>query len=215
MLADSWVTPAGRIYFRRVGYAGSFWSGELEAVARGESGDLRFDGARHGEDGRQRPHLRNPRVRHPGEIGREIRRAWTEHSGSIGGVSVVGAHQSGDQNGEVENAQDGFEDGNGACLPRDWCDARGAEGGYGAETVINEIEVVGSDMKVGVRIEIEGVRLEGGYHSVGAGKTKSHQEVDAKGPENGLGVRAFVGEDTVEKYHDDDEVKEKAQGDVE
>src|SRR5580704_15291795 len=52
--------------------------------------------------------------------------------GSIGGVGAVGAYQSGDQNGEVEDAQDGFEDGNGACLIGDWCDARRAEGGHGA-----------------------------------------------------------------------------------
>jgi hypothetical protein len=49
MLADSWVTP-GRIYFRRVVCAASFWIGELALVPRGGSGGLRFEGVRHVKD---------------------------------------------------------------------------------------------------------------------------------------------------------------------
>ena|ERR1700730_6633739 len=93
---------------------------------------------------------------------------------SRAGVVAVGCYQSCDQDGKVEDAEDSFEDRKGTRLRGDRGNAGSAEGSHGAETVVNEIEAVGNVVKVGARIQIEGVWLEGGYQSVDVGKTEAH-----------------------------------------
>lgn len=100
-------------------------------------------------------------------------------------------------------------------MRRDGSDAGCAERGHGGETVVDEIEAHGDGVKVGVGIEIEGVRLRGGHHFVEAGKTKSHPEVDAEGSEDGLGIGLIPGEHVAENDHDNEQVKNEAEDDVE
>lgn len=67
-------------------------------------------------------------------------------------------------------------------------------------------------MKVGARIEIKGVWLKGGHHAVGTGETEPHQQIDAEGSKDRFRVGLFLGEHVAENNHDDENVKNKAEG---
>src|SRR5208282_1325955 len=130
-------------------------------------------------------------------------------------VGAVGSDQCRDQDSKVQDAEDRFEDRDGTCLRRDRGDSSRTERGHGAETVINEIEALGNGVKVGARIKIKGMWLEGGHHAVDTCKTKPHQQVDTEGSKDGFRFGLFLGEHVVENNHDNEYVKNKAQDHVE
>ena len=100
-------------------------------------------------------------------------------------------------------------------MRRDGGNARGAERGHGAETVVYEIEAGGNGVKVGVWVKIKGVWPRGGYHFVEAGKTESHQQINAERSEDGFGIGAIPCEDVAENDHDNEQVKNQADDHVE
>lgn len=100
-------------------------------------------------------------------------------------------------------------------MRRDGRDAGGTERGHGAETVVDEIEAGGNGMKVGVRIEIKCGWPRCSYQFVEAGKTESHQQIDAEGSKDGFGIGTVSGEDVAENDHDNEQVKNQADDYVE
>src|SRR6267378_1854448 len=131
------------------------------------------------------------------------------------GVGAVGSYQSCDQDGKVQDAKDRFEDRKGTCLRRDRGNSSSAERSHGAETVVDEIEAVGNVMKVSARIQIKGAWLERGYHSVDAGKSEAHQQIKAEGSKDGFRCWLFRSQHVAENNHDNHDVKNKGQGNVE
>ena len=65
-------------------------------------------------------------------------------------------------------------------------------------------------MKVGARIEIKSVWLEGGHHAVGTGKTKPYQQIDTEGSKDGFRVGLFLGEHVAGNNHDNENVKNQS-----
>ena len=90
------------------------------------------------------------------------------------GRGAVGSYQACDQDGKVQDADDGFEDRKRTGLGGDGGNPSGTERSHGAETVINEIEAVGNAVEVRAGIQKKGVGLERDEHSVDAGKSEAH-----------------------------------------
>jgi hypothetical protein len=66
-----------------------------------------------------------------------------------------------------------------------------------------------------VWVEIKSVGLRGAYHFVETGKTESHQQIDAQRAEDGFGIGLIPGEDVAENDHNNEQVKNQAEGHVE
>jgi hypothetical protein len=100
-------------------------------------------------------------------------------------------------------------------LRRDGSDASGAERGHGAETVVDEIEAGGNGVKVSVRIEIKSGWLRRSYDFVEAGKAEPDQQIDAERSKDGFGIGTVSGEDVAENDHNNEQVKNQADDNVE
>ena len=71
-------------------------------------------------------------------------------------------------------------------------------------------------MKVRAGIQIKGVWLECGYHSVDGGKSEAHQQINAEGSKDGFRCWLFRSEhDVAENNRDNQHVKNKGQDNVE
>src|SRR5713101_341416 len=147
-------------------------------AAQGQRGEVKPRITKPGRCGGWR-HLCGPRCGHPLE-------AFQQTPSSRTGLGAVGSYQSCDQDGKVQDAKDSFEDRKGTCLRRDRGNPSSAERSHGAETVVDEIEAFGNAMKVSARIQIKGVWLERGHHSVDAGKSEAHQQINAEGSKDGF-----------------------------
>lgn len=131
----------------------------------------------------------------------------------LGGADyrAVAAHDAGDEDGEVEDAEDGFEEGYGACLARDGGNAGCAEFGDSAEAEVDEIEAVGDLVEVGDGIEEEGIGLQADDETVDTGKDEAQKKVDRERAEDGFGGWFLLGVDAPEEDGEDDGVEDEAE----
>ena len=130
------------------------------------------------------------------------------------GAGAVGVHEAGNQHGEEEDAEDGFDDRERASVRGNRRDAGSAERRQRAEAVVDEIEAIGNRVEVGVGIEVK----RGGAKDSGeveeTRKAESDEEIDAQRAEDGLGIGMIAGEDAFEDNTYNENVEAEAEDDV-
>src|SRR5579871_9328 len=110
------------------------------------------------------------------------------------GARAVCIHEAGNQDGEKEDAEDGFDDREGAGVGGNWSDTGSAERGDCAEAVVDEVEALGNGVKVGVRVEEKGAGAKDGDKMEKAGEAESDEEIDAESTEDGFGIGVIARE---------------------
>ena len=99
---------------------------------------------------------------------------------------AIRAHDSRDEDGQVEDTEDRLNESEGADLARECRHAWAAELCHRAEAVVDEVETIRKKVEVDNGIKVEGVRLEADDQGVGAGEAVADEEVDAECSEDGL-----------------------------
>src|SRR5579863_8387843 len=130
------------------------------------------------------------------------------------GAGTVGVHEAGNQDGEEEDAEDGFDDRQRAGVGGDGSDAGSTKRGDCAEAVVDEVEAVGDGVEVGVWVEVKGTGVDNGNEMEKAGEAESDEEVNAERSEDGFRIGVIARENPLQHHAHDEYIETKAEGDV-
>lgn len=126
-------------------------------------------------------------------------------------AGAVGVHQTGDEDGEEEDSENGFDDRERAGVRGNGRYARSAEGRQRAEAVIDKVEAVGDGVEVGVRIEIKGAGVDHGDEMKNARESESDEQIDRERAKNGFGIGVIARKDAAQNHANYKYIEAKAE----